>query len=143
MPQPVVDRVAAAQALGLRVLKSVPRIGRETYRDPAGDHFLSNGAGEALSQWHATAIDLARAIEARGVGFPQLQAIGEKLAMSNPGKNWFESLQGTSTIHTQRAIERAFGEWADGDAIAAHIAASCELERRLWGNGVANQHFDA
>ena len=30
-------------------------------------------------------------------------------------------------IHEERAVERAFSEWADGDSIAAHIAYGLDI----------------
>lgn len=127
LPQPVIDRVIAAHDAGLRALKSVPRIGLLNYRDPTGDYFLSNGVDEAMSRWQSTAIEVARAIDARGVGFSQLHALGANLALSKPGKTWFEALSDASDIHQERAIERAFGEWADGDTIASHIAYGIDI----------------
>lgn len=35
---------------------------------------------------------------------------------------WFRALDKAADIHEKRAVERAFGEWADGESVAAHVA---------------------
>lgn len=44
------------------------------------------------------------------------------MAAQDPAKAWFEVLDNTKDVHKERAVERAFSEWAYGDAIAAHVA---------------------
>jgi hypothetical protein len=122
LPQPVKERITAAHALGLRALKAVPRLGMYHYLDPAGEYFLPNGADGELSRWIDKAHDITRAIEARGVGMAQLQAIAARLGHGKPDRPWFKWLSDATDIHQQREIERAFAEWADGDTIAAHYA---------------------
>ncbi|WP_156919949.1 hypothetical protein [Comamonas composti] len=118
----VIARVKAAQALGLRVLKDVPRIGAFTINDPNNEFYLDNGDEKALADWTNKVHEVGRAIEHRGLGIAQVKALGQNLALQDPGSAWFQSLENAKDIHQERAVERAFGEWADGDAIASHIA---------------------
>lgn len=113
-------RVQAAKALGIKVLKDPPRIGAYELIDPDGDWYLDNGAGPERSAWTTRIHEVVRAIEARGVGMAQVKELG--LRNADTQKAWFEGLQKAKDIHEERAVERAFGEWADGDAVASHIA---------------------
>lgn len=117
----VVARMIAAKALGLKVLRQVPRIGAFHLNDPTDEFYASAGEGAELRAWIDKIHEVARAIEARGVGIAQVKELGER--MSTPDLTvWFRSLTKAADIHQKRAIERAFGEWADADSVAAHIA---------------------
>jgi hypothetical protein len=118
----IVARMQAAKALGVKVLKDVPRIGAFGITDPNSDYYLSRGEGAELKKWIDKAHEVARAIEARGVGFAQVKALGQKIGVSDPTSIWFRSLDKAGDIHEKRAVERAFGEWADGDSVASHVA---------------------
>lgn len=117
----VIARMAAAKALGVRVLKAVPRIGAFSIRDPEKEYYLDNGEGDALNRWISHAQSVSSALESRGLGYSQVKALGRGLSKV-PEEVWFRALRNAPDIHAQRAVQRAFGEWADGDAIAAHIA---------------------
>ena len=55
--------------------------------------------------------------------YAQVRALGSKLATTNmPQDTWSRAFDAAKDIHEERAIQRAFKEWADGDSIAAHIA---------------------
>lgn len=116
----VIARTQAAHALGVRALKSVPRIGNFHIDDPKGEFYLTNGEGDSLANWITKTHEVCRAIESRGIGIAQVKALGQ--SMAGPQEAWFSALQNSKDIHDERAIERAFGEWADADAIASHIA---------------------
>ena len=118
----VVARMQAAKAMGVRVLKDVPRIGAFHMKEPTGEYYLSPGEGEELQKWIGKVHEVAGAIAARGLGYAQVKALGETIAARDPESAWFRALDKAADIHEQRAIERAFGEWADGDSIAAHVA---------------------
>jgi hypothetical protein len=117
----VVARMSAAKALGVRVLRDVPRTGAFLIKDPTREYYLTPGTGAELEKWIAKALEVASAIEARGVGYAQVKALGKNLT-SDPTTAWFRALDKAADIHEKRAVERAFGEWADGDAVAAHVA---------------------
>ena len=118
----VINRMNAAKVLGLKVLKDVPRIGAFHITDPTGEYYLKKGEGAELQAWIDKAHEVGRAIEARGVGFAQVKALGENMTASDPASLWFRSLDQATDIHQERAVERAFSEWADGDSLAAHVA---------------------
>ena len=119
----VVARMTAAQALSVRVLQSVPRLGAYRITDPENKYYLDNGEGDAKGQWIEKAHEVSRAIEARGLGYAQVKLLGEGMAAAaDPQKAWFKALDNAKNIHEERAVERAFSEWADGDSIASHVA---------------------
>ncbi len=118
----VMARIKAAHALGVRVLKGVPRFSAYLIKDPEKKFYLDNGEGDALGAWINKVHEVGRAIEGRGLGFAQVKALGQAMAAGDPAKAWFKALDNAKDIHEERAVERAFSEWADGDAIAAHVA---------------------
>ena len=118
----VVARVNAAHKLGVRALKDIPRIGAFNITDSAGENYLSNGEGDGLHAWQQKAHEVARTIEDRGLGRAQVKALGTAMNAASTEDLWFSSLANAKDIHEQRAVERAFAEWADGDAIASHVA---------------------
>jgi hypothetical protein len=100
----------------------VPRTGAFGISDPNKEYYLDIGDDEdALRAWIDKAHEVSRAIEARGLGFAQVTGVGKRLS-NDPARAWFSALDSARDIHEERAIERALAEWADGDAIAAHIA---------------------
>lgn len=116
----VIARVKAAQALGVRVLHDVPRIGAFKINDSGQEFYLDNGQGASLQTWINKAHEVSLAIEAKGVGVAQVKSLGQSIA--DPAQAWFNALDNAKDIHEERRVERAFSEWADGDAIAAHVA---------------------
>ncbi|QDM15474.1 hypothetical protein [Tardiphaga sp. vice278] len=118
----VIARMKAAQELGLLVLKDVPRIGAFKFNDPENKFYLSTGEGEQRHNWIEKVLEVAAAIQARGLGFGQVKALGHALTSGDPAEAWFKALKGAKDVHEERAVQRAFSEWADGDAIAAHVA---------------------
>jgi hypothetical protein len=118
----VVARMKAAKALGVRVLRDVPRTGAFGFTDSTGQYYLSRGEGDELRDWINKVKEVTEAIEARGLGYAQVKALGQKIAASDPATAWFRALAKARDIHEKRAAERAFSEWADGDSVAAHIA---------------------
>ena len=118
----VIARMQAAKALGVKVLCGVPRIGAFHITDPTEEYYLSRGENADLNGWIDKAHGAANAIEARGVGFAQVKALGQDMGNTDPETIWFRSLNQANDVHKQRAVERAFSEWADGDSVAAHIA---------------------
>lgn len=115
-------RALAAKAVGVKVLKAVPRLGAYRMDDPSGDYYLDAGEGEALKAWGDTACAVARAIEARGVGIAQIKRLGKKLGGSNAQAPWFQFLDRAGDSREEREVARGFAEWADADSIAAHVA---------------------
>lgn len=122
LPSEVVARMNAAKAMGFKVLQDVRRIGAFYLKDPTEEYYLEPVKGPDLEAWIARANDIARAIEARGIGFAQVKSLGEGMAASDPEAAWFRCLDRATDIHKRREVERAFNEWADGDSVAAHAA---------------------
>ena len=122
LPPQMIARMKAAKDMGFKVLKGVPRIGAFHITDPTEEYFLKQGEGAELTAWIDKAIEVAGAIEARGVGFAQVKGLGKGMAASDPASIWFRSLGQATDVHQKSAVERAFSEWADGDSVAAHVA---------------------
>lgn len=122
LPPAVAERARVAHQRGALALKGLPRTGAFNIRDPADRYYLSNGEGSELSAWLDKAQEVAKAIECRGLGFAQVKEIGRSLNSQDMQEIWFKALTNTKDIHQERAVERSFSEWADGDAIASHVA---------------------
>lgn len=139
----VLARIQAATALGVRALKAVPRIGAYEFPDSTGDFYFTNGEGDALKAWCEKCCEVGRAIESRGLGIAQVKALGNNIT-SDPADAWFSALDKAKDIHQQRAIERAFGEWADADAIASHIAYGIDVfcSEDIGNSNATNSIFD-
>ncbi len=129
LPDEFVRRIQTAKALGLRVLKAPPRIGAFRIDDPAGEYYLSpEQEGRTLGQWIDKVHKVCCEIGARGVGYAQVRALGEKLRLAgDPDETWFRGLAMTNDIHERREVERAFKEWADGDSVASHVAYGLDI----------------
>ena len=123
----VIARLNAARGLGLKALKAVPRIGAFRITDPCGTFYLDSGQGKALGAWIDKAHEVAEAIESRGVGVAQVKALGDQMGPSDPECVWFLALDQATDVHQERAVERAFAEWADGDSVAAHVAYGLDI----------------
>ena len=118
----VVARVRAAKALGVRTLKAVPRLGAYHIEDPNKEFYLDIGDDKgSLGAWVEKIHGIAREIECRNLGFAQVKGLGARMAC-DPAEAWFMALENAKDIHEERAVERAFSEWADGDAVAADLA---------------------
>jgi hypothetical protein len=122
-----VARITAANALGLKVLKAVPRTGAEPITDPTGEYYLSRGDNAELRTWIEKIHEVAWEIEARGVGFAQVKELGQLMDVLDPTTIWFQSIDKAADIHQKREVERAFSEWADGDSVAAHVAYGIDI----------------
>ena len=120
-------RATAAKALGIRALKAVPREGSFHIIDPTDDWYLKPGEGVELDDWTNRVLEVARAIEDRGLGFAQLKALGESMLTSERTSPWYRNLDKADDKHKQNEVIRAFSEWADGDSLASHIAYGLDI----------------
>lgn len=120
LPPAMSDRVRAAIAAGLKVLRAPPRLAFPKLEGEDEKLYLPYGTDGTLNAWIGKAHEVGGAIEARGVGYAVVKGIGTGLAEGD--EPWYRALLRATDIHKVRAIERAFGEWADGDSIASHIA---------------------
>jgi hypothetical protein len=115
------DRLEDAQKLGIRLVHA-PRIGLAV---PEGidDLYFVEANVDDMAQRHARSSDAIRGIEGRGIGKDQIEKIGKNIAsrlgLSGP---WNKFLDRAADSKENELIADAIGEWADEDAIAAHIA---------------------
>ena len=113
-------RISAAVGIGMRFL-SAPRIGAIKIIDSENKLYVSETEqelGDRINLYH----EALRAIQARGVGIELCKQLGESFSKRD-GKvePWFKGLDRAQDVHEENAVARAFAEWADADAIAAHI----------------------
>lgn len=116
------ERFAEAVALGVRFMHC-PRIGLPRPALIQDAWFAPEADDEARSKRHDAFCSVGRAIEARGVGRAVVEKLGSSLAQAQ-GKSvtWFEGLGLAQTSQGVKQVADGVGEWADGDAVAAHIA---------------------
>ena len=124
----VASWIAAATSLGLRFLWA-GRFG--TPRPPellSPESFAIEGTDEEQERRRDCFDEIARAIEARGVGIAKIKAIGERIkARIKSTEHLYSVLNRAEDDQEHKEIQKAVGEWADGDSIAAHIAYGNDL----------------
>lgn len=119
------DRFTEALALDFKVLPSTrlgalrpPDLNREEIRIP-----LTAEQRENIWPLLDRIDEVAKAIEARGVGMAPLLAIAQRiqrrLGLTNVA--WNDGLDQARDESEKREIADAFAEWADGDSIALHV----------------------
>ncbi|MCC0016338.1 MAG: hypothetical protein H6878_08720 [Rhodobiaceae bacterium] len=101
-----------------------PEIDRDDWRIPLTPEQRADIYGTLLDPMGAA----CREIENRGAGKAQLDAIAERIKgrASGPARPYYEYLS-LAEDDEQREIDRAFAEWADGDAVAASIGYQMDL----------------
>jgi hypothetical protein len=107
--------LSAAIESGFRLLRC-PRLGMPRPELPA-QWFLQEESPDAQRTRQRVFSECSREIERRGAGIAHAKRIGERYASGN----WREGLL-RAPQSDQKAIGDAIAEWADGDAIAAHVA---------------------
>lgn len=123
LPQEFQNRILAAKALGFHVLKAPPRIGSYSYTDTTSEYYLPNDDKGQLATWQERVCKVLREQESLNVGYAQAVALGKKIAQTIvPEPTWFRALEEATNPQDIAAIPKVFGEWADGDSIASHIA---------------------
>jgi hypothetical protein len=120
----VIKRMQAALKIGMKTL-GAPRIGWPRIEDPENVIYFQDGQNSiTLSDRIDRYLVAGEAIQARGVGFSQIENLARKFALraviSEP-EPWYTSLNRAKDIHEENEIKRAVAEWADGDSVAAHI----------------------
>ena len=121
---PIVARwIAAATALGLKFLYT-PRIGQPRPSELlSGAPFEIEATSEEREARQERFFAALAAIEARGVGFSVLKRIADNIQKRTQQQGpWFSILQAAKDQQEHTQIQKAVGEWADGDTVAAHIA---------------------
>lgn len=127
------DRLSAAVAMGMRLLPA-PRIGMPrppSFTDALGnpdpgkfatrDDYLPAGYNDAYAA-------VGRQIEKRGVGRAVVEEVAAGIAKRIGGASlpWFAYLEKAQGPVEEKAVEKGVAEWADGDAVASHIASGNE-----------------
>lgn len=126
LPGVLSDRLRDATSIYKMSLLRVPRIGL-----PRPDEISSLFApepNEAVSRRQNETFEVMRAVEQRGVGIAQAKALGKGIAsrMKKQGP-WYQFLDHPKDQEEANKIKKAVAEWADGDAVAAHIGYANDL----------------
>ena len=117
--------ITAATSLGLRFLRA-PRVAAP--RPPVVRANFAVESGEQYRERLRRFKQTVSAIEARGVGMARIRAIGERIKKRKGSTgSWYSALADAQNDQEHREIEAASREWADADAIAAHIAYGNDL----------------
>ncbi|WP_282008041.1 hypothetical protein [Brevundimonas aveniformis] len=130
LPGILLDSLRDAFGIGFRLL-SAPRLGVPRPIDfITTDGFLRlelyaiETGEEQLSQRLDRFADMVRAIEARGVGRATAVRLADEIRRRVGGEAlpWFRYLNQPKDEAEKKAVEKSIAEWADGDAVAAHLA---------------------
>ena len=106
-----------ALALGFKLLRC-PRVANLKNPDIPDSYFLSYSSLADAAQRLEKYNQCLREIEDRGCGIHHIKKIGQKF--SPAGTLWFDGL--TNMPDDKGAlVSKAVAEWADGDAVAAHV----------------------
>jgi len=109
-----------ALALGFRLL-SCPRIGLTRSPDINRSMFRVENPTE-LQHRLDKFMAVGRDIESMNAGFAQIAELGKKYRKG--AETWFDALLRVPKTE-QHLVKKCVAEWADGDAVAAHIAYEC------------------
>ena len=102
--------------MGFKVLRCSGRIGGIVNLDVPRELYLDDAFVDIAERQKVFAECLSK-IEARGCGIKMIKDIGSKYSI----KSWLDGIANVPQKDWKQ-IPRAVAEWADGDAIAAHIA---------------------
>ncbi len=111
------DHFTDAFTLGFRLLRS-PRVGGIINKDVQHARYTACSEVELKDAIEKCA-EVLDMVEAYGCGMSHIKEIGLRYTTSE--ENWKEGLL-VAPESEEKAIQNAIAEWADGDAIAAHIA---------------------
>jgi hypothetical protein len=121
------DRFRGAFELGMKLL-TAPRVGKVSVDDPEGMRYLAEPNESELTRRLDKYCDVVTAIEARGLGCAQAQRIAGEIRAEVGGHRPFDFYLGSPrSLGERKKINRAIGEWADGDSVAAHFGYNIDL----------------
>jgi hypothetical protein len=122
-------RVAAARALGMRALRGPSRFGGFRVQDDENTFYAPDASVFELVERMEKANTLATAIEARKLGRVVPLSLGLKFSerAGAAGEWWLRGLQRAQGPDERRQVQKAIGEWADGDSIASHVGYGIHL----------------
>jgi hypothetical protein len=125
LPPKSSERVKAAYALGMRILRSPARIGAKHLKDERYPLYEPEGGVSALVSCMDKVNYLATKIERRHLGRAVAVKLGREFSRRANAPEPELWLQGLGRAN--RSVARAVAEWADGDAVAAHYGFGIQL----------------
>jgi hypothetical protein len=119
--------IRAALEGGMKLLKAPPRSGMPRITDTEGKYFIADTGCETTNAMGRLQ-QASREIENRGAGIVTAKILAAQYSLRDKvQEQWFHSLGRTRDVHESNAVRRAIAEWADADAIAAHIGHDIDL----------------
>jgi hypothetical protein len=124
-----VNLISIAQSLGMRALIGPRHLGNSLPAQGFGGLFYENLVfpADLGRAGKINAVDLALA--QRGLGRSRAVELGVGYSKRDgaSGESWMEGLGRARNDTERRTVHRAINEWADGDAIAAHVGYGNDL----------------
>lgn len=126
------DSLRAALALGMHLLRA-PRLALAKPAELRDPSLFAEETDEAeMAARRERFGETVRAIEAKGVGLAVARAISERiktrLGLNVPSNwAWYQFLAHAADAGEEREIAKSIAEWADGDALASHVAYGNDL----------------
>jgi hypothetical protein len=125
-----VERLRAAQSLGMKALIGPRYLGNSLPSRSFGDDFYENYACAAdliAGSDRTHAVDAA--LRRRGLGRARVVQLGLDYSERDGarGEIWMQGIRRALNDSKSKAVHRAINEWADGDAVAAHVGYGNDL----------------
>ena len=126
----ILRRLEGARALGIRGLIGPRRFGDSLVVRGFGEDFYEPyPPGEAFAAAADAANGLDAAIVQRGLGRAQVITLAKSFSARSgaDGEWWPQGLSRTTTAAERKRVRAAVNEWADGEALAAHLGYANDL----------------
>jgi hypothetical protein len=124
------DRIRGALALGMRALVGPRRLGDSLAVNGFGDDFYAAlSSPEELVASGERANEVDGALARRCLGRARAVKLGLEYSRREAaeGELWMQGLGRARTKGERKKVRKVINEWADGDAIAAHIGTGNDL----------------
>jgi hypothetical protein len=126
----ILARVATAHAMGMRALIGPRRFGDSLVARGFGESFFEaypSGAAFEAATGATNAFDAA--IVARGLGRARVIELAKSFSERDgaAGEWWLQGLERTKSAAEGKRVRDAVNEWADGEALAAHVGYGNDL----------------
>jgi hypothetical protein len=123
------DLVRTAQSLGMKALIGPRHLGNSLSVHGFGETFYENLLFPADLERASKTNEVDAALAQRGLGRTRAVELGVEYSKrdDSSGECWMQGLGRARNDTERRGAHRAINEWADGDAIAAHIGYGNDL----------------
>jgi hypothetical protein len=119
--QIVLNHLEDAYEIGIRVLRSKRIAGPNSAVLNRSKYFLNYSCDTEYHLYNNRTGEVARALEAMGVGIANIKGMGNSNTSGKVGVHWTNGIASMSDSE-KKAVADLVAEWADADAIATSIA---------------------